>query len=103
MELKRVVVENNLVKYQKPDGKVLFAIAKDSMGTQICAHGRFFPDSNDFGSIENAQKYLNAHMEEAIAFFSREVPEVELGDAFLQMFSMILEHDISGDMDEQES
>lgn len=47
----------------------VFVIAKDSMGTQICAEGYFFPSSKSFGSVDAAVKFLRLHTKEAIEFF----------------------------------
>ncbi len=69
------------VNYSKPDSKseavsyitpngAKFTIAKDFMGIQICANGRFWPPPPlSFKSMEAAVKFLKENTSSAIAFF----------------------------------
>ena len=67
--------DGNLVEIKSPT--MTFAIAKDSMGTQICYQGMFFPNANDFGSVENAVNFLlnEDNLEKAEKYFSENVAD----------------------------
>ena len=96
MNIQITKLEENLVKYKDLDSEVEFMIAKDSMGTQICSRGRFFPDSRDFKSIENAQTFLSydSNLKEAIEFFKLS-PEPGLGESLFLIFSGMMEHELN--------
>lgn len=70
------------VTLRDEESKTQFVIAKDSVGTQICQSGKFFPDPRDFGSVEAALEYLEAHEDEAIAFFKNPHNKANPADVF---------------------
>lgn len=71
-----VRVDKDLVKFLDEKGNELFSVARDSMGTQICNHGYFYPDKNtDFGSIEKALNYIKGKEEEIVNYFKNPTSE----------------------------
>ena len=72
----------DLVKCVNVENGFSFAIAKDSMGTQICHAGKFYPDRRDFGTIDAAVEFLNQddNLPKAEEFF-RTSPEPTMGES----------------------
>jgi hypothetical protein len=101
MKIEITKVEENLIKYRDLESGVEFAIAKDSMGTQICNSGNFFPDSRNFRTIEKAQEFLNTgtNLLDAFQFFSSP-PEVSTIESLFTVMFGIMEEEYLMDMEE---
>lgn len=91
MNVQIVKKEKNLIEYKDLESGIEFVIAKDSMGTQICSEGKFFPDSRDFGSVENAQKYLEDgnNLSDALQFFKSSPVPSTAENLYTVMFGII--------------
>lgn len=65
-----------VVKVENVENGFTFYVAKDSMGTQICYDGKFFPNSESFGTVYNALAFLGKddNLQAAEKFF-RESPK----------------------------
>lgn len=88
-------IEENLIEYRDLDSDAEFVIAKDSMGTQICHNGKFFPDSRDFKSVENAQEFLNqdGNLIKAFEFFKFS-PEPSSEESLFTVLFGIMEREV---------